>query len=35
MFVNAPSREEIEFLINGDAPRNNLRYVLDQATARD
>ena len=33
MFENAPCREEIDFLINGDALRNTLQYVLDQAKA--
>ena len=35
MFENAPSREEIEFLINVDALRNTLHYVLDQAKPGD
>ena len=35
MSENAPSREEIEFLMNGDAPRNKLQYILDQAIAGD
>ena len=33
MCENAPSREEIEVLINADSPRNKLQYVLDQAIA--
>ena len=35
MFENAPSQEEIDFLINGDALRNTFQYVLDQAKAGD
>ena len=35
MSDKAPSREEIQFLMNGDAHRNKLQYVLDQAVAGD
>ena len=31
----AQSREEIEFLMNGDSPKNKLHYVWDQAVAGD
>ena len=35
MSDKAKSREEIEFLMNGDAPKNKLQYVWDQAVAGD
>lgn len=35
MSDKAISREEIKLLMNGDAPRNKLQYVLDQAVAGD